>query len=178
MPSEHRLSRDTPAALIPFGEAATLPAGSRVVVTQTLGGNVTVRAEAGLYRIAREHVGHLEGYVPPDPAAPAAAGAFSEKAVWEALKTCYDPEIPVNIVDLGLVYDVATADTPSGGHAVEVKMTLTAPGCGMGPMIAEDARSKIAGLIGVEEARVHLVWDPPWTPQMITEEGRQILGLE
>ncbi len=178
MPSEHRLSRDTPAARIPFGEPATLPAGAAVVVTQTLGGNITVRADSGLYRIAREHVDSLEGYVPPDPAAPPVLAAFSKDAVWDALKTCYDPEIPVNIVDLGLVYDVDIEERPPDRHAIEVKMTLTAPGCGMGPLIAEDARAKIAALPGVDSARVHIVWDPPWSPQMITEEGRQILGLE
>jgi probable FeS assembly SUF system protein SufT len=178
--SEYTLTKDTPATLIPHGEPLTLPAGSRVVVTQTLGGNVTVRTEAGLCRVAREHVGNLAGYEPKDEAGATvgAAAPFSENAVWDALKSCFDPEIPVNIVDLGLVYDLAVETTPSGRHQVEVKMTLTAPGCGMGPMIAEDARSKIAALPGVESAKVHLVWDPPWTPDMISAEGRQTLGLE
>jgi probable FeS assembly SUF system protein SufT len=158
-----------------------LPAGTRVVVTQMLGGNVTVRAETGLYRIAREHVGNIAGYVSAEGAGPSTSSgqtAFSEKAVWDALKACYDPEIPVNIVDLGLVYDLAIQKTPAGRHHVEVKITLTAPGCGMGPMIAEDARSRIAALPDVESARVHIVWDPTWTSDMITAEGRQILGLE
>ena len=96
----------------------------------------------------------------------------------EALKGCFDPEIPVNIVDLGLVYDLAIDQMATGGSAVEVKMTLTAPGCGMGPVIAEDARQKIAALPGVGQARVHIVWDPQWTPQMISATGRKILGLE
>jgi probable FeS assembly SUF system protein SufT len=181
VPSEHTLTRDTPATLIPYGEPATLPAGARVVVTQTLGGNVTVRAETGLYRIAGEHVGSIAGYAPAEAAGPPTSPgptAFSEQAVWDALKTCYDPEIPVNIVDLGLVYDLAIEPTPNGGHQVEVKMTLTAPGCGMGPMIAEDARRKIAAVPGVESAQVHIVWDPVWTSDMITTEGRQVLGLE
>ena len=172
------LSHDTPATLIPDGEPTTLRAGSSVIVTQTLGGNVTVRADPGLCRIAREHVGKIEGYNPADEAGRAAAPAFSEEAVWEALKTCYDPEIPVNIVDLGLVYDLAIENTPAGNHLVEVKMTLTAPGCGMGPVIAEDARGKIAALPGVETAKVHIVWDPAWTPQMISDDGRKVLGLE
>ena len=180
MPAEHPLSAATPATMIPYGEAATLPAGTRVVVTQTLGGNVTVRTDNGLYRIAREHAGHISGYAPAADAGASVPGpaAFSEKAVWDALKTCYDPEIPVNIVDLGLVYDLAIEPAPAGGHNVEVKMTLTAPGCGMGPMIAEDARGKIAALPGVESARVHIVWDPVWTADMISAEGRQVLGLE
>ena len=103
---------------------------------------------------------------------------ITEDEVLSALKQCYDPEIPVNIVDLGLVYDLAIAKTPSGGNTVEVKMTLTAPGCGMGPVIAEDARQKIAALPTVEQARVHIVWDPQWTPQMISATGRKALGLE
>ena len=172
------LSKDTPATLIPDGEPATLPAGSAVIVTQTLGGNVTVRADPGLCRIAREFAGNIEGYSPAEEGARPAAPAFSEEAVWDALKTCYDPEIPVNIVDLGLVYDLAVEQTPAGRHQVEVKMTLTAPGCGMGPVIAEDARAKIAALPGVETAKVHIVWDPAWTPQMISDDGRKVLGLE
>ena len=107
-----------------------------------------------------------------------AADLFDEKNVWAALKTCFDPEIPVNIVDLGLVYDLSIEETPTGAHAVDVKMTLTAPGCGMGPVIAEDARQKIAALPTVESAKVHIVWDPVWSPQMISAEGRKVLGLE
>ncbi|HTQ31079.1 MAG TPA: iron-sulfur cluster assembly protein [Opitutaceae bacterium] len=175
--SIHTLSRDTPATAIPAGDPVTLPAGTEVMVTQTLGGSVTVRADRGLFRIAREQADAIAGFSLP-PEAAGAAGEFSEQAVWDALKTCFDPEIPVNIVDLGLVYDLAIEKTPGGGRSVEVKMTLTAPGCGMGPVIAEDAREKIAALPKVESARVHIVWDPVWTPQMISPEGRKILGLE
>lgn len=176
----HTLSKDTPATLIPHGQSAILPAGTNVIVTQTLGGNITVRTDAALYRIAREHVGNIQGFKLEEAGGrtAAAATAFSENAVWDALKTCFDPEIPVNIVDLGLVYDLAVEKTPAGSHSVEVKMTLTAPGCGMGPAIAEDARQKIVALPGVESAKVHIVWDPVWTPQMISEHGRKVLGLE
>ena len=177
MSSKHTLTKDTPVTLIPDGQPATLPAGTTIIITQTLGGSVTVRAGAGLCRIAREDVGNLEGFNPVEEAGRAAV-AFSETAVWDALKTCYDPEIPVNIVDLGLVYDLSIEQTPAGGRQVEIKMTLTAPGCGMGPVIAEDARAKIAALPGVESARVHIVWDPAWTPQMISGDGRKVLGLE
>jgi probable FeS assembly SUF system protein SufT len=173
-----RLVRDCPATLIPAGDAVTLPAGTDVLITQTLGGNITVRTDTGLFLVPLENAGALEGYAPAAAAAPAAAGAFSEQAVWDALKTCFDPEIPVNIVDLGLVYDLSIEKTPAGGHRVDAKMTLTAPGCGMGPVIAEDARQKIAALPSVEAAKVHIVWDPVWTPQMISAEGRRILGLE
>jgi probable FeS assembly SUF system protein SufT len=178
--SNHILSRDTPATAIPAGDSVTLPSKSEVFITQTLGGNVTVRADRGLFRIAAEHAGAIEGYTPAAAAAPPVVheGEFSEQAVWETLKTCFDPEIPVNIVDLGLVYDLAAEKTEAGNYNVEVKMTLTAPGCGMGPIIAEDARQKIATLPQVESAKVHIVWDPIWTPQMISPEGRLKLGLE
>jgi probable FeS assembly SUF system protein SufT len=171
------LLRDTPATTIPSGEGCLLPSGTAVQITQTLGGNVTVRLERGLYRIGREHADAIGGY--EEKGLPEGATAeFSEQAVWAALQTCFDPEIPVNIVDLGLVYDLNIESTPTGGRAVEVKMTLTAPGCGMGPMIAEDVRQKIAALPSVETAEVHIVWDPVWTPQMLSAEGRKILGLE
>lgn len=176
----HTLAKACPATTIPSGEVVTLPAGTEVFITQTLGGNVTVRTDRGLFRIAKENVSAIQGYEPKaeNVEAAAPAGAFSEQAVWEALKTCFDPEIPVNIVDLGLVYDLAVEKTPAGGHAIDVKMTLTAPGCGMGPVIAEDARQKISALPTVESAKVHIVWDPVWAPQMISEQGRKILGLE
>jgi probable FeS assembly SUF system protein SufT len=172
-----KLSKDTPATAIPAGDELTLPAGTEVFVTQTLGGTVTVRTNSGLFRIAREHTDALDGFSLKTEATGAVA-EFSERAVWDAMKSCFDPEIPVNIVDLGLVYDLSIEKTPQGGHAIEVKMTLTAPGCGMGPVIAEDAREKIAALPTVESAKVHIVWDPVWTPQMISPEGRKILGLE
>lgn len=181
MASEHVLTRDITATVIPAGETVTLPAGTPVHIMQTLGGSVTVRTDRGLFRLSRDTVDALGGFdastlgaseTVPD------AGEFSEQAVWAAMKTCFDPEIPVNIVDLGLVYDLSVEKTEAGGHAVEVKMTLTAPGCGMGPVIAEDARQKIAALPTVESAKVHIVWDPIWTPQMISEAGRKALGLE
>jgi len=106
------------------------------------------------------------------------AGPVDEQQVWETLRTCFDPEIPVNIVDLGLVYDLHIEKLPSGFSRVDVKMTLTAPGCGMGATIAGDAQQKLLYLDGVEEANVEIVWDPPWHQSMITEQGRRILGLE
>jgi probable FeS assembly SUF system protein SufT len=180
MSQTHSLVRECRTTVIPAGDIVTLPSGTEVYIVQTLGGNVTVRTDRGLFRIAREDADAIGGYVPADVPgeSPAVTGAFSEQSVWEALKTCFDPEIPVNIVDLGLIYDLAIEPRPEGKHAVEVKMTLTAPGCGMGPVIAEDARQKIAALPTVESARVHIVWDPQWTPQMISEEGRKKLGLE
>ncbi len=180
-----RLLQEIPATAIPAGDRVTLPPGLGVDIVQTLGGNVTVRTANGLYRIAREHAAAIAGLdlarlVAETSGGTDASGAFGEEAVWEALKTCFDPEIPVNIVDLGLVYDlsIAKSTTNPEAHVVEIKMTLTAPGCGMGPVIAEDARQKIAALPSVESAKVHIVWDPVWNPEMISEAGRQKLGLE
>ena len=179
MKREARLRQDCPATLIPQGQPVTLRAGAVVTIAQTLGGTVTVHAGLELFRIDREHAGAIEGFSPDAlPVEGAMGGAFSEQRVWEILKTCYDPEIPLNIVDLGLVYDLAITPAAEGRNRVEVKMTLTAPGCGMGPVIAEDARAKIAALPGVDSATVHMVWDPAWTADMISGEGRQILGLE
>jgi probable FeS assembly SUF system protein SufT len=174
----HRLLKDCPATAIPAGDVTTLAAGEEVDVMQTLGGNVTVRTDRGLFRIERAHAGAVEGLALSSESPGAPAGEFSEKAVWDAMRTCFDPEIPVNIVDLGLIYDLSIERTPSGANAVDVKMTLTAPGCGMGPVIAEDARQKIAALPTVERAKVHIVWDPIWNPRMISEAGRKTLGLE
>lgn len=175
------LISDCPATAIPAGTPAVLPKGTEVAVMQTLGGNVTVRAAGGLYRIDRDHAGAIPGFTPEEEAPAQARGSddsFREEDVWAALRTCFDPEIPVNIVDLGLVYDLAVERTEAGSHRVAVKMTLTAPGCGMGPVIADDARRKIAALPGVEAAAVHIVWDPVWNPQMISAEGRKRLGLD
>jgi len=175
----HRLTRECPTTAIPSGDVVNLPLGTEVFVTQTLGGNVTVRTDHGLFRIAKADVDAIGGYERKASDEPVAvAGEFSEEAVWEALKTCFDPEIPVNIVDLGLVYDLDIGPAEGGEHVVQVKMTLTAAGCGMGPTIAEDARQKIAALPTVQEAQVHIVWDPVWTPQMISEAGRKKLGLD
>lgn len=178
MSSTHILNQDVTATVIPAGDVVTVSKDTEVFIVQTLGGNVTVRTDRGLFRIAKENVGAIDGYIAEETAPQAITGEFSQQAVWDALKTCFDPEIPVNIVDLGLVYDLDIEQKPSGGHAVQVKMTLTAPGCGMGPVIAEDARQKIAALPTVESAQVHIVWDPQWTPQMISEAGRRVLGLE
>ena len=104
-------------------------------------------------------------------------GPFEEKQVWEAMRGCYDPEIPVNIVDLGLIYDLRIEDGEKGKQ-VFVKMTLTAQGCGMGPVIADDAKTRIEKLSSVEFAQVDIVWEPQWNPRMISEEGKKVLGLE
>ena len=182
--SSVELKRDCEAVQIPIGSTLILPAGTQVDITQTLGGTYTVRTFAGLFRIAAKDADAL-GIQPQSSTLgeevvkrPDATGPVDEKQVWDTLKTCYDPEIPVNIVDLGLVYDMHIEPLPSGGNKVFVKMTLTAPGCGMGTVIAGDAQQKLLYLPGVEDASVEIVWDPPWHQSMITAEGRRILGLE
>lgn len=176
------LKRDCQAVQIPGGNTVGLPAGTTVDITQTLGGSFTIRTHGGLYRLGAQDADAL-GIEMSAPAESAKAGPISEgpadeKLIWDTLKTCYDPEIPVNIVDLGLVYDMHIEPLPSGNSLVSVKMTLTAPGCGMGGTIAGDAQQKLLYLPGVEEAVVEIVWDPPWHQSMITEQGRKILGIE
>jgi len=179
-----QLKRDCDATLIPDGTAAVLPAGTTVEITQDIGGTYTVRAQDGLYRITSKNADALGVDSAPQTStdsgmkAEPSGGTVTEQQVWEVLKNCYDPEIPVNIVDLGLVYDLHIEKLPSGRSKVLVKMTLTAPGCGMGGIIAGDAQQRILLLPGVEEANVEVVWDPPWHQSMITLEGRRILGLE
>src|SRR2546426_5018988 len=176
------LKRDCEATQIPAGIPTTLPAGTPVDITQTLGGSYTVHAMGGgLFRIAAKDsdaLGLQQTSADADTLDPAVSGPVNEEAVWDTLRNCYDPEIPVNIVDLGLVYDMHIEPLPSGRSAVAVKMTLTAQGCGMGGAIAGDAQQKLLGLPGVEEANVEIVWDPPWHHSMITEAGRKILGLD
>lgn len=178
------LTRDTSAIQIPFGDRTLLPEGTMVYVSQTLGGAFTVNVPAygGLYRIdGRDSDALGLGPASGEAAAPRAeareTGPVDEEKVWAVLRSCYDPEIPVNIVELGLVYDLAVAPVAAGGHRVDVKMTLTAPGCGMGPAIAADARQKILAVPGVAEADVALVWDPPWNAEMMSPEAKKTLGV-
>jgi probable FeS assembly SUF system protein SufT len=178
--TEFTLSRDCEAIQIPSGEKTTIPAGTQGVITQSLGGSYTIATYQGLSRVAEKDLDALGLQKPETQEAPKTAridGAVSEEDVWNQLRQCYDPEIPVNIVDLGLVYDCRLIKKEDGGTRVEVKMTLTAPGCGMGPAIAHDAQSKILSVDGVDEADVQLVWDPPWNQNMISEAGRMKLGM-
>ena len=179
--TEFTLSRDCEAIQIPSGQKTTLPSGTQGVITQSLGGSYTIATYQGLARIAEKDLDALGLEKPQaqtaEKPARTANGEVSEENVWNQLRQCYDPEIPVNIVDLGLVYDCRLINKPEGGTKVEVKMTLTAPGCGMGPAIAHDAQSKILSIDGVDEADVQLVWDPPWNQSMISEAGRMKLGM-
>ena len=180
--TEFTTTRDFEAIQIPSGNKTTIPTGTTGVITQTLGGSYTIATYQGLSRVAE---GDLDALGLDKPAASNGAAKSSngetdvvdEKAIWDQLRQCFDPEIPVNIVDLGLVYDCRLIEKPEGGKKVEVKMTLTAPGCGMGPAIAHDAQSKILTIDGIDEADVQLVWDPPWNQNMISEAGRMKLGM-
>ena len=179
--TEFTLSREVEAIQIPSGQKFMLEKGTQGVITQTLGGSYTVATPYGLSRVAEKDLDALglekPKTEPKEKSAAATNGEVSEEAVWNQLKQCFDPEIPVNIVDLGLVYDCRLSKKEDGGTKVEVKMTLTAPGCGMGPAIAHDAQSKILSIDGVDEADVQLVWDPPWNQNMISEAGRMKLGM-
>ncbi|HEY2343992.1 MAG TPA: putative Fe-S cluster assembly protein SufT [Chthoniobacteraceae bacterium] len=174
-----RTNREVQVLRIPSGEQIQLPADTPVVITQALGGSFTllVPTQAGLFRLSAEDADAIGHEASAASAASPSAAHTTEEAVWSALRTCYDPEIPVNIVDLGLIYHCEV--TPAeGGSQVSVKMTLTAPGCGMGPVLAQEAESKILTLPGVAKTSVELVWDPPWSPDRISAEGRQKLGME
>lgn len=178
------LLRDVEAIHIPSGERGVLPKGAWVVVQQTLGGDVTVLAErGGLARIAAADAGAL-GAEYEEAARQAAeqhatrlSGDFDEEKVWQQLRTVYDPEIPASIVELGLVYLVASEPLPEGGHKVLVRMTLTAPGCGVGPMLLDDVERKVLQVPGVKVADVQLVFDPPWDQSRMSEAARLQLGL-
>lgn len=173
---EITLLRDCDAIQIPSGHPLVLPAGMSVVITQSLGGTHTVATPGGLARIEFKDTDAL-GLTPGEATAKIKVEGSTEQAVWDQLKTVFDPEIPVNVLDLGLIYDCQVSKSDDGKTSVQVKMTLTAPGCGMGPTIAADARSKILSLEGVDEAEVELVWDPPWNQAMISEAGKMKLGI-
>lgn len=183
MSEDVTLSRNCIATLIPSGDEVTLEGGASFAIAQSLGGSVTLRDANGLYRIGEEELDALGDSIMQEvlkskQQSDQNNGPFSEDLVWEALRGCFDPEIPINIVDLGLIYDLRIEDSSGENKKVFVKMTLTAQGCGMGPVIADDAKTRINNLNGVEDATVDIVWDPPWNPRMISEEGKKILGLE
>jgi probable FeS assembly SUF system protein SufT len=169
--------------LVPSGEKSTLPAGSTVWLTQSLGGSYTVMTERG-------HMVHIDGD-DGDALGMAAVNALRpeesvtgenieaiEKRVWGQLRSCFDPEIPVNIVDLGLIYHCGVTRLAQGGYRSEVRFTLTAQGCGMGEFLKEDIRNKLLAVPGVREAAVELIWEPPWNQSMISDAAKLQLGIE
>jgi probable FeS assembly SUF system protein SufT len=177
-----KLTRDCQVVAVPAGHTLMLPQGTEVMITQSLGGSYTllVPSYGGLFRLSNRDADAIGRQARPAeaavPAGQALKGDALEGEVWNTLKTCFDPEIPVNIVDLGLIYDMQITGLHDGSR-VDVKMTLTAQGCGMGGSIAADARNKLLDLPGVVEADVQVVWDPPWTPEKISPEGRALLGI-
>src|SRR5437773_9978933 len=173
------LVRDVEAAIIPVGERVTLQKGEQAYITQSLGGSYTVIVNGNMFRIEGKDADALGMEVAAKPASTGAPVAQEnlEKEIWNQLRSCYDPEIPVNIVDLGLVYDCHLTPLNQSSFRADIKMTLTAPGCGMGPMLAQDVQNKLLGLEGVDDVSVELVWDPPWNQSMISEAGKLQLGL-
>jgi len=177
-------TRDVDAILIPLGTPVTIPAGAMVLITQELGGTYTVSVSGNLARVDGKDADALglgecseAADVATNEQTPATAGPVEEQAIWDVLKTCYDPEIPVNIVDLGLVYDVHVVDTDDGKNHVDIVMTLTAPGCGMGPFIVDDVRAKVLSVEHVHDVEVQLVFDPVWDRSMMSDEARLQLGM-
>ena len=172
------LSRDVEVAAIPYGDRLTLTAGTNIFITQALGGSYTAMTDHG-YLVRLE--GKDADAIGEQPIAPVtaedAAGRSTRELAWEQLKTCYDPEIPVNIVDLGLVYKCETEAAEGGGDKVKVEFTLTAPGCGMGDFLRQDVQQKLLALPGVKEADVQVVLDPPWDQSMMSDAARLQLGL-
>jgi len=173
-----RFERDCLVVLVPQGDEVTLPAGSIGYITQALGGSYTVFVEGNLFRVAGRDADAI-GKEPPQPLElPAGASDEEvEKLVWKQLRTCFDPEIPINVVDLGLVYEANVRHRDDGQREVEVRMTLTAPGCGMGDILVDDVRSKLELIPTVAEADVELVFDPPWNRNMMSEAARLETGM-
>ncbi|MEA2339692.1 MAG: hypothetical protein QOE82_3699 [Thermoanaerobaculia bacterium] len=181
MREEVTLTRNAEAVMIPSGEKVLVPEGAHATITQSLGGSYTLITERGLMvRISGKEVEAIGKPVEnlPELAPPGEEiePAKLEEMVWDQLKTCYDPEIPVNIVDLGLVY-LCELEDADGAKNVKIKMTLTAPGCGMGPVLASDVKSKVESLPGVKEAEVEVVFDPVWDRSMMSEAAKLQLGM-
>jgi probable FeS assembly SUF system protein SufT len=173
-----KFERDCSAVLVPQGEAVTLPAGSVGYITQALGGSFTVFVEGNLFRIAGEDADAIGKQAPEALRLDEGAGDDAvEKLVWQQLRTCFDPEIPINVVELGLVYACDLEHVADGQRKVSIKMTLTAPGCGMGDILVEDVRSKVERVPTVVEADVELVFDPPWNQTMMSEAARLETGM-
>lgn len=173
-----QFERDCPAVMVPQGDSVTLPAGSYGYITQALGGSYTVFVEGNLFRIAGKDADAIGKEPPESLDLPENAGDEDvERLVWQQLRTCFDPEIPFNIVDLGLVYEASLRHREDGQRAVDVKMTLTAPGCGMGEILVDDVRSKLEMIPTITEADVELVFDPPWGRHMMSEAARLETGM-
>ena len=174
------LTRDCPAVLIPAGTPVTLPAGQQVTITQSLGGSYTCYVDGNLVRIDggdADALGKEPVRVEFEESAASADGTVDENLIWQQLATCYDPEIPINIVELGLIYACDITPLPEGGNRVDIKMTLTAPGCGMGAILQQDVANKIKSIPNVTDANVEIVFEPPWDQSRMTEAAKLQAGL-
>lgn len=174
------VSRDCPAVTIPYGSPVTIEKGCSATITQKLGNSYTVIVEGNMYRVEGvdgdaigQEIKTVETFIPEQPA----TEKTIEEACWVVLTEVFDPEIPVDIVNLGLVYKCHVTQENADEFSVVLDMTLTAPGCGMGPIIAEEARAKVLNIQGVTQADVNLVWDPPWSRDMMSESARLQLGM-
>jgi probable FeS assembly SUF system protein SufT len=178
---EITFSRSAEAIMIPSGERVLVPEGAQATITQSLGGAYTLITDRGLMvRVSGrevEAIGKTPAEVPGATEVESLTKEKIEEAVWEQLKTCYDPEIPVNIVDLGLVYQCELTEVEGGQFDVKMKMTLTAPGCGMGPVLASDVKMKVESLVGVRTADIEVVFDPVWDRSMMSEAAKLQLGM-
>jgi len=174
------LRRDCDAVLIPAGTKVTLPEGQQVTITQALGGSYTCYVEGSLVRIAGEDADALGKTPAPVQFTEHGAepgGPVDEQLIWQQLATCYDPEIAVNIVELGLIYECAVTPLPDDGNRVDIKMTLTAPGCGMGAILQQDVASKVKSVPNVSDVHVELVFDPPWDYSRMSEAAKLQTGM-
>jgi probable FeS assembly SUF system protein SufT len=172
------VNRDVSAVIVPAGVAVKLRPGQAGYITQALGGSFTVYVDGNLLRISGEDADAIgQDVVKPPELPPNATEEDVRKLAWDQMRTCYDPEIPINIVDLGLVYECDVQQNGDGTRIVDVKMTLTAPGCGMGEVLVEDVREKIERIPTVQQARVELTFDPPWSQTMMSEAARLQTGM-
>jgi len=174
------LTRDVDASVIPVGTKVTLQKGEQAQITQSLGGSYTVVVNGNMFRIEGKDADALGVEAMEEKTSTATSDVTQEqieKEIWNQLRTCYDPEIPVNVVDLGLIYDCHIEPMGANSYRVGVKMTLTAPGCGMGPVLQQDVQNKLLSLEAVDDVSVELVWDPPWNQGMLTEAAKLQLGL-
>ena len=169
------LLRDVDAYMVPTGDEVKLLAGNLVRITQALGGNYTVLINGNMVQITAENSDALGLEITEEQASESPAGDI-EQQIWDQLKTCYDPEIPINIVDLGLIYDLKIEESGTGNKA-DIKMTLTAPGCGMGGVISDEVDRKVNGIEGIDHVSVELVWEPMWTKEMMSEAAQLELGM-
>lgn len=172
------LTRDVIGILIPQGTKVELPEGAQAAITQALGGSFTVQVEGHLFRIDGKDADAIGRQVVRAPEISAdASDEEIEKAVWDQMRTCFDPEIPVNIVELGLIYESTLERMDDGRRRARIRMTLTAPGCGMGDILVADVKTKVAEIPGIGDTDVELVFDPPWDQSMMSEEARLATGM-